>query len=187
MSGVTLSNSPLIVRVSDLKAQIAENYAKAGVDIIWTGDDLGSERAMLMDPGMWRTYLKPCVKKIIAGVKKVNPDVLVAFHSDGYIEPIIPDLISVGVDILQAVQPECLNIGRLKEKFGSELAFWGTIGTQTTMAFGTPAEVKEMVKNRIRAFREGGLCIAPSHTLEYPTPFENIVAFVEAIELFGNE
>ena len=110
--------TPLIEKVSDLKAQIAAGYAKAEVDIIWTGDDLGSEIAMLMAPDVWRKHLKPCVKKIVQSAKKVKPDVLVAFHSDGYIEPIIPDLIEVGVDILQAVQPECMDIAKLKENYG---------------------------------------------------------------------
>ena len=178
--------TPLIEKVSDLKAQIAAGYAKADVDIIWTGDDLGSEIAMLMAPDVWRKHLKPCVKKIVQSAKKVKPDVLVAFHSDGYIEPIISDLIEVGVDILQAVQPECMDVAKLKEKYGDRLSFWGTIGTQSTMAFGTPDEVKKEVKKRIMTVgKGGGLCIGPSHTLEPPTPWENIAAFFEAVEYYG--
>ena len=178
--------TPLIEKVSDLKAQIAAGYAKAGVDVIWSGDDLGSERAMLMSPDVWRKHLKSCVKKIVRAAKDINPDVLVAFHSDGYIEPIIPDLIEVGVDILQAVQPECMDIAGLKRDYGNGISFWGTIGTQSTMAFGTPEEVKSVVKERIEtAGARGGLCIGPSHTLEPPTPWENVVAFFEAVEDFG--
>ncbi len=178
--------TPLIEKVSDLKAQIAAGYAKADVDILWTGDDLGSEIAMLMNPEVWRKHLKSCVRKIVKSAKAIKPDVLVAFHSDGYIEPIIPDLIEVGVDILQAVQPECMDIAKLKAKYGDRLSFWGTIGTQNTMAFGTPEEVKKEVKERIMTVgKGGGLCIGPSHTLEPPTPWENIVAFFEAVEAFG--
>lgn len=178
--------TPLIEKVSDLKAEIAAGYAKAGVDIVWTGDDLGSEIAMLMDPDLWRKHLKPCVKKIVNRAKSANPDVLIAFHSDGYIEPIIPDLIESGIDIFQAVQPECMDIAKLKEKYGDKLSFWGTIGTQSTMAFGTPDDVKRDVKERIMTVgKGGGLCIGPSHTLEPPTPWENIVAFFEAVKAFG--
>ena len=178
--------TPLIEKVSDLKAQIAAGYAKADVDILWTGDDLGSEIAMLMSPDVWRKHLKSCVGNIVKSAKAIKPDVLVAFHSDGYIEPIIPDLIEVGVDILQAVQPECMDIAKLKAKYGDRLSFWGTIGTQNTMAFGTPEEVQKEVKERIMTVgKGGGLCIGPSHTLEPPTPWENIVAFFEAVEAFG--
>ena len=70
--------------------------------------------------------------------------------------------------------------------YGDRLAFWGTVGTQTTMAFGTPDEVRTVVGERIRtAGRRGGLCIGPSHTLEPPTPWENVVAFFEAVETSG--
>ena len=178
--------TPLVEKVSDLKAQIAAGYAKVDVDIIWTGDDLGSERSMLMNPDLWRKHLKPCVKKIVQSAKEIKPDVLVAFHSDGYIEPIIPDLIEVGVDILQAVQPECMDVAKLKEKYGDRLSFWGTIGTQSTMAYAQSEEVKRVVKERIMTVgKGGGLCIGPSHTLEPPTPWESIVAFFEAVEIFG--
>ena len=176
----------LIEKVSDLKAQIAEGYAKAGVDIVWTGDDLGSEISMLMSPEVWRKHLKSCVKKIVESAKKANPDVLVAFHSDGYIEPIIPDLIELGIDILQAVQPECMDVAKLKEDYGDRLSFWGTMGTQTTMAFGTPEDVEMVVRERIMTVgKGGGLCIGPTHTLEPPTPWENIIAFFEAVDAFG--
>jgi uroporphyrinogen decarboxylase len=178
--------TPLIEKVSDLKAEIATGYAKAGVDIVWTGDDLGSEIALLMSPELWRKHLKSCVRKIVKSAKEANADVLVAFHSDGYIEPIIPDLIEVGVDILQAVQPECMDVAELKRKYGDRLSFWGTMGTQSTMAFGTPEEVKKVVKERIMTVgKGGGLCIGPSHTLESPTSWENIVAFFEAVDAFG--
>ena len=178
--------APFIDQVSDLKAQVAVCYAEAGVDVVWTGDDLGSEHAMLMHPDLWRKHLKPCVKKIVRHSKEAAPNVLVAFHCDGYFEPIIPDLIEVGVDILQAVQPECMDIAKLKADYGDRLAFWGTVGTQTTMAFGTPEEVRTLVGERIgTAGRGGGLCIGPSHTLEPPTPWENVVAFFEAVEVLG--
>jgi uroporphyrinogen decarboxylase len=178
--------TPLIEKVSDLKAQIAAGYAKAGVDIVWTGDDLGSEISLLMSPELWRKHLKSCVRKIVKSAKEANADVLVAFHSDGYIEPIIPDLIEVGIDILQAVQPECMDVAELKMKYGDKLSFWGTMGTQSTMAFGTPEDVKMVVKERITTVgKGGGLCLGPSHTLESPTSWENIVAFFEAVDTFG--
>jgi len=141
---------------------------------------------MLMHPDLWRKHLKPCVKKIVQRSKEAAPDVLVAFHCDGYIEPIVPDLIEVGVDVLQAVQPECMDVAALKENYGDRLAFWGTVGTQSTMAFGTPEEVRTVIRERIATVgRGGGLCVGPSHTLEPPTPWENVVAFFDAVEAFG--
>jgi uroporphyrinogen decarboxylase len=177
---------PCLDTVSDHKAQIVARYAESGVDVIWTGDDLGSETRMLMAPETWRKHLKSCVRKIVDAAKSVNPEILVAFHSDGFIEPVIGDLIEVGVDVLQAVQPECMDVGRLKREFGSRLAFWGTVSTQDAMAFGTAEEVEAEVVDRIHTMGTGGgLCVGPSHTLEPPTPWENVVAFACAAEAHG--
>ena len=177
---------PLLDRVSDIKAQIAANYAKTGVDIVFTSDDLGAQETMMMSPDTWRKHLKPCVAKIVQAARRVNPNVLVAFHSDGYIKPVIPDLIEVGVDILQAVQPECMDPAELKEKYGEELSFWGTVSAQRTLPFGTPKDVREEVGKRIDTVgRGGGLLIAPAHSVEPPTPIENIIAFLQAVDKFG--
>ena len=107
-------------------------------------------------------------------------------HSDGVIDPIIPELIEIGVDILNPVQPECMDPVQLKREYGNELAFWGTIGTQTTMPFGTPEEVKAVVKERIETVGQGGgLLLAPTHVIEPDVPWENVVAFFEAVEEYG--
>jgi uroporphyrinogen decarboxylase len=75
---------------------------------------------------------------------------------------------------------------QLKAQFGDRLAFWGTIGTQTTMPFGTPAEVRAVVKERIDTVgRGGGLLISPTHTLEPEVPWQNVLAFIEAVQEFG--
>lgn len=177
---------PCLDRVSNLKAQIAARYAEAGVDVLWTGDDLGGERTMVMAPDLWRKHLKPCIRRIVEAARSRNPGILVAFHSDGYIEPVIEDLIEVGIDVLQAVQPECMDVARLKRRFGDRLAFWGTVSTQHPMSFGTPDQVREEVRERIRTVGEGGgLCVGPSHTLEPPTPWENVEAFVRAADEYG--
>ena len=124
--------------------------------------------------------------KVIRVAKKIKPEVLVYYHSDGFIEPVIPDLIEIGVDVLNPVQPECMNPVKLKKEYGNRLSFWGTIGTQTTMPFGTPDEVREVVKHMIETVgRGGGLLIAPTHVLEPDVPWENILAFVESVNDYG--
>jgi len=177
---------PLLEKISDIKAQIASNYAKTGVDIVFTSDDLGAQEMMMMNPDTWRKHLKPCVAKIAKAARRVKQDVLIAFHSDGYIEPVIPDLIEVGIDILQAVQPECMDPAELKEKYGERLSFWGTVSAQRTLALGTPKEVRKEVKKRIETVgKGGGLFIAPAHSVEHPTPIENVIAFFQAVDEFG--
>jgi uroporphyrinogen decarboxylase len=93
-------------------------------------------------------------------------------------------LIEVGVTVLNPVQPECMNVVQLKQVYGDKLAFWGTIGTQSVMPFGTPDEVKRTVKEMIDLFTPG-LVLAPTHVLEPDVPWENVIAFFEAVEEYG--
>jgi len=161
-------------------------YAELGVDIVQLGDDIGSQQGMLVSPALWRKYLKPLMAKIIADIKGANPETLVFYHSDGNIEAVIPDLIEIGVDVLNPVQPECMDIAKLKKKYGNWLSFWGGIGVQTTMPFGTPDDVRRAVKHVIRdAGRGGGLLVAPAHLIERDVPWHNVEAFVEAVHEYG--
>jgi len=171
----------LLDKVLEVECYLARRYAEAGVDVINFFDDVGTQRGMLMDPNLWRKFLKPRLAKLIATARKVNPNVEVYYHSDGKIEPIIPDLIEVGVTILNPVQPECMNPEFIKREYGRDLTLWGTIGTQTTMPFGTPEEVKDTVRQRREDLgKNGGLVLAPTHLLEPEVPWENVLAFVEA-------
>ena len=98
-------------------------------------------------------------------------------------EPVIPELIEIGIDILNPVQPECMDPAAIKRRFGDRLAFWGTVSVQRTMPFGTPDDVRAEVRARIRDVgRGGGLILAPAHVLGPETPWENIVAFFEAAD-----
>ena len=94
----------------------AKTLARLGVDMIWTGDDVGAQSAMMISPAMWRRFLKPRMETFFAELKRINPRLRIAYHSDGMIGPIIPELIEIGVDVLNPVQPTCLNPERLKRR-----------------------------------------------------------------------
>lgn len=162
----------------------ARRFAEAGVDMLRTGDDVGMQDRMMMDPDIWRRFLKPRLKRVIEAAREVNPDLPVWYHSDGYIMPIIDDLIEVGVTVLNPVQPECLDVYEVKKRYGNRLAFWGTIGTQSVLPFGTPEDVKQEVRRMIELFAPA-IVIAPTHVIEPDVPWENIVALFEAVEEYG--
>ncbi|NPV80669.1 MAG: hypothetical protein HPY52_10400 [Firmicutes bacterium] len=176
----------LLDRLTELRCRQAVRYAEAGVDILRLGDDIASQRGLVMSPETWRRWLKPRLGKVIAAARGVNPGIHVFYHCDGDPTVIIPELIEVGVDVLNPVQPECMDPARVKMEYGDRLAFWGTIGTQSTMPFGTPDEVRRVVKERVEVVgKGGGLLLAPTHILEPEVPWENILAFFEAIEEYG--
>lgn len=160
----------------------AKKLVERGVDMIWTGDDIGAQDRMLISPEMWRRFLKPRMRQFISELKAINPDLKVAYHSDGNIIPVIPELIEIGVDVLNPIQPASMDPAEVKEKFGDRLCFWGTIDEQHTLPFGTPADVKEEVLKRLRTIGQGGgLILAPTHHVQLDTPLENFWAMVNAV------
>lgn len=180
-----LANS-LLDTVTEIRCAVVGELVRRGVDVLVLGDDVAQQGGMLINPEMWRQWLRPRLTKVIAAARRANPNILVLYHCDGNLRPIIPDLIQIGVDILNPVQPECMSPESLKEEYGHYLSFWGTIGTQTTFPFGTPQQVKDEVQLRIETVgQDGGLLLGPTHVLEPEVPWENIVAFFEAVEEFG--
>lgn len=183
-----VENPPLVKAVLDhITADNcfrARRLAEAGVDMLRVGDDVGMKDRLMMKPTLWRKFLKPRLAQEIAAARAVNPNIPVWYHSDGDIRLIIDDLIEVGVTVLNPVQPECLDVYELQRNYGGRVAFWGTIGTQSTMPFATPDEVKATVKEMIDLFAPA-LVLAPTHVLEPEVPWENIVAFFEAVEEYG--
>ena len=149
-------------RITEDNAFRARRFAEAGVDMLRVGDDVGMQDRLMMKPAEWRRFLKPRLARVIAAARAVRPEIPVWYHSDGKIVDIIDDLIEVGVTVLNPVQPECLDLRWLKERYGDRLAFWGTIGTQTVMPFGTPADVRQTVREMIDLFWPG-IVIALTH------------------------
>ena len=162
----------------------ARRMAQAGVDMVQIADDVAMQDRMMMSPGLWREWFKPRHGKVVQAAREVSPDIPIFYHSDGSVEAVIEDLIDIGVTVLNPVQPECMDVREIKRKYGDRLAFWGTIGTQTVMPFGTPEEVRRTVREMIGLFAPG-LVLAPTHVVEPDVPWENILAFRDAVRDYG--
>jgi uroporphyrinogen decarboxylase len=171
---------------TERSCNVGRAFAKAGIDIIGLGDDVGMQTGMLLSVPMWRKHLKPRLAKVIAAIREASGDrkVWVHYHSDGNIMPIVPELIEVGVDILNPVQPECMDAAALARGYAPTLALSGMVGTQTTMPFGTPADVRRRVREIAALHRDHGarVMIAPTHVLEPDVSFENILALVDEVK-----
>ena len=158
-------------------------YARAGADIICLGDDVGTQRGMLMSVDFWRKHLKPRLQRVINAIRNAQREhVWIFYHSDGDMRAVVPDLIEMGIDILNPVQPECIPLAEFIPVYKDQTAFWGMIGTQTTMPFGKPDDVRSAVADCARWARDGApLIVCPTHVLEPDVPWENIVALAEAV------
>ncbi len=176
----------LLDRITATRIRMARFFAEQDVDVLVLGDDVSMQTGMIMSPKTWREWFKGRMQRIIAAAREIKPGLPVFYHSDGNPEAILPELIEIGVTIINPVQPECIDPVMVKQRYGDRLALWGTIGIQTTMPFGTPEEVRAEVRRRIETVGyDGGLVLGPTHSLEPEVPWENIVALYEAIDKYG--
>ena len=163
----------------------ATTYAKAGIDILSLGDDIGTQNSIMIDVELWEIWLKTRLAKVIEAAKQVNPNIIIFYHSCGHIIPFINQLIEIGVEVLNPIQPECMSFDEVHNKFGDRLSFWGTLGTQELLPFGTKDEVFATTLSRLNKMGEkGGLVIGPTHMVEPEVPWENLTAIIEGVETF---
>jgi len=180
-------NRDLAERILDIPYKYhlaaAKKLVEMGVDMIWVGDDMGTQQIMLIAPEQWRQIFKPRMANFITALKKINPDIKIAYHSDGNIYQIIADLIEIGLDVLNPIQPACMDPAKVKKDFGHKLCFWGTMDEQYTLPFGTAGDVEGEVKKRLKTIgKDGGLIIGPTHHVQLDTPLENFWAMVNTIK-----
>ena len=176
----------LLDKIFDYQMTSGKILARLGADVLWLGDDFGTQNSLIMSPATWREFFRDRYARLFSAYKEIKPDIKIAFHSDGDIEPLLSEFIETGVDIFQAVQPKAIDPAHLKKRFGNNLAYWGTIDIQETMPFGTPDDVKNEIKMRMETVAPGGgFIISPSHAIQPDVPLENILAFYEAVRIHG--
>jgi uroporphyrinogen decarboxylase len=171
----------LLDRLAELARRNAVALARAGVDVLALDDDVGMPGTMMISPDLWREFFRSRLAGIIDAARVAKPDLRVIYHSDGHVEPILGDLVEIGVNGLNPLQPEHMDAARIRRRFGTTLALWGTVGRQTTFAFASPAEIRAEVRERVRTLGPGGLVLCPAYDIDEPdVPWENIAAFLEA-------
>jgi len=173
----------VIERIFGIYYDIFKRTLEAGsglIDVFSFGDDYATQLDMMIDANHWRQYFKEPTRKLIDLAKSYG--VLVAFHSCGAIDRIIPDLIEIGVDILFPIQPlaKGMNAERLKSEYGRDIVFYGGIDVQHVLPFGTTEEVRSEVGRVLDVFgTDGGYILCSGHSILEDVPVENIVAMYE--------
>jgi uroporphyrinogen decarboxylase len=176
----------LLDRLKEMARRNAETLARAGIDVLSLGDDVGMPTTMMIGPATWREFFKPRVAEIIQAARAIKADLRVLFHSDGYIEPILGDLIEIGVQAIHPVQPEHMDGMRIRRRFGTRLALWGTVGHQNAFQWARPEDIRREVKRRIDTLGRAGLILCPAYDLEESDAYRrNVAAFLEAAAAYG--
>ena len=169
----------LLDNLTELYLAFVERCIDWDVDAIWFGDDWGDQRSVIMGPELWRKYLKPRWAKIYEATHAQGK--IAMSHSCGNVTDIMPDIVEIGLDVLESVQSEAMNPYELKKKWGDKITFWGGLGTQNLIPFGTPKQLTDEISRLCREMgRNGGYFLAPSKPLRPETPTENLVAIFEA-------
>lgn len=178
----------LLDRVAAFSTALGKRLVELGVDGIWFGDDFGAQNGMMISPKMWRKIFKPRYRELFQEFKAANPNLLLMYHTDGAVAPILEDLIEIGLDVFNPVQPNVPGHDpqELKTKFGDRMAFWGAIDQQNLLPNGTAAEIEVDVAEKIRVLGAGGgyMC-APAHIIQADVSLENVEAFIAAVKKHG--
>jgi uroporphyrinogen decarboxylase len=172
--------SDLLDRITAIQVAVAKRFVGAGVQAGYFGDDYGAQRSMLFSPRLWRNLYKPRLARMFAVFREAGLPVIL--HSDGDIRAIIPDLIEIGVTVLNPVQPEVLDPVWLHREYGNRLAFYGGISTQGVLPNGSPEEVMAATRACARELAPDGtgLLLGPSHRMQSDIPPENVAAMLRA-------
>jgi uroporphyrinogen decarboxylase len=158
------------------------------LDVIHFEEDLGMQDRPLLSPEIFRRMLKPYMKSLFS-IAKSKCDSYLLLHTDGAVEPLIPDFIEMGVDAINPVQVSAVGMDtrKLKKEFGRDITFWGGgCDSQRTLPFGTSAEVAEEVKRRINDLAcGGGFIFSTVHNVQLGTPPENLVTMFRTARKYG--
>jgi uroporphyrinogen decarboxylase len=160
----------------------AADYPRVGA--LWISDDIAYTEGLMVGPSFLRKQLFPWYRRMGEICRKHDYPFL--YHSDGVLWDVLEDLIDIGFNALQPIEPKAMNIVELKSKYGHKLCLIGNLDLGYTLTRGTPQEVEAEVRERIRTVgRHGGYCVGSSNTVTYYVPLENFIAMVEATRKYG--
>jgi len=182
--------STMFKRCADFSVELAEHACKRyPLDWLWTGDDVAGQDSLLMSPAMWREQIRPQLQRVFDVGKAAN--LWVAYHCCGSLRSIIPDLIEMGLDVLNPIQCNCSGMDplELKKEFGQELAFMGGVDTVDLLPNSSVDEVRRATARLIEGMTAdgGGYILAASHTIPPETPDENIFALFAEVGVSKEE
>ena len=170
----------LLDRICEVDLALIDLACEYPIDCVRFGDDWGSQTGLIMGPDLWRRFIKPRFAQLVSRARDHGKHTFL--HSDGDISDIIPDLVEVGLDILNPVQPDVMDIYEIKRRFGADLTFLGGISVQQLLPFASPQEVRSEIRRLIREVgRGGGFIISPTHTLGDDIPEENLLVLIEEL------
>ncbi len=146
-------------------------------DAVQFGDDWGQQKGLQMGIDIWRTFIKPRLKRMYSAVKESGRFVMI--HSCGKVDELFDDLIDIGVNCFNPFQPEVMDTEKLLNTYRGRLSFYGGLSTQKVLPYSTADEVRAETRRLLTLGKEGGYILSPAHAVEGDVPVENMLAFIE--------
>ena len=167
-------------RVLDINLSLIDHWIERKVHGVFFSDDWGCQRGLLMNPDDWRKYYKPAYAAMFSKVRAANAHVWM--HLCGDVSEIIGDLIDCGLNVINPIQPQAMDVRRLSRDFGGKVCFWGGVDVQGTLIRGSQEDVKHEIRNLVDLFGkfDGGYIGGTSHSVMPETPLDNVIAMYEA-------
>ena len=177
----------LRARVVEYNLAIIDQWLERPVNAVFFSDDWGSQRGMLVNPDDWRRFYRPSYKRMFDRVHSRGAHVWM--HLCGDVTAILPDLIDVGLDVLNPVQPQAMDVRHLSREFGGKVCLNGGVDVQGTLIQGTPEDVRREVHELVELFGrfDGGYIGGTSHSVMPETPLDNVIALYEAFWAYQEE
>ena len=171
----------LLDRLTELALRSARLLTRSGVDVLCLGDDVGMPGGMMVSPACWRAFFMSRMRRIVDAARDERPEVTVLYHSDGCYEPIVADLVSIGVDAINPVQPEHMDAPRIRGSNGGRPALWGMVGSQGSLSSSDPDVMEREVRRVLDTVGRRAVILCPAYDLDEPdTRAENVAAFLRA-------
>jgi len=170
----------LVAKVERHTTRLALATAALGVDVLCFYDDVGMQSGMQIAPAAWRAQIRPAWARVLDTVRRAHPAAHFFLHSCGKIDAIVPDIVDLGFHALHPLQPECMDFAEHHARHGSRIVLCATLSAQRTLPFGTPADVRREVARLAAIVADRRALLLPSNRIQPETPWENLLAFVEA-------
>jgi uroporphyrinogen decarboxylase len=168
-------------RIWPFAADLLRRATRAGTDVIAIEGDIAMQDRIIMGPERWRAVDKPRLAAMLRACREINPGVYAFFHSDGNLTEVMEDLIEIGFQIIDSIQPECMDPAATKARFGQRCTLHGCGSLQRVLPFGTPEDCRAEVKKLIeQCGYDGGLVLRPSNMIGFDVPLDNIIAWYDA-------
>jgi uroporphyrinogen decarboxylase len=174
----------LLDHILEVLCALVDKICEFPIDAVFLGDDWGDQRGIIIGPERWRQFMKPRFQKLFDHVHKHGKTVMM--HCCGNASDVIPDVIEIGLDLLESLQPEAMDIYEIKRRYGKDIRLWGGLGTQQVLPFGTPEDVRNEIHRLITEMGAGGgYILAAAKPLMKEVPTENAIAVIEEFSRQG--